>query len=115
MKQVSPWLAQIRSIHVTLLLVLTFSCVLDALQTIQLNLIAMDRLEHEHLSAPCTVFAGRAWQITKYEIVWGEMVLGPEFGVRCSENLVVALLGRSTCSPESLRARRRRGPSTAKE
>jgi hypothetical protein len=32
-------------------------------------------LEHEHLSAPCTVLAGRAWQITKYEIDWGERVL----------------------------------------
>jgi hypothetical protein len=42
LKQVSPWPAQIRSVHVALLLVLTFSCVLDALQTIQLNLTAMN-------------------------------------------------------------------------
>jgi hypothetical protein len=41
-KQVSPWPAQIRSVHVALLLVLTFSCVLDAFQTIQLNLTAMN-------------------------------------------------------------------------
>jgi hypothetical protein len=97
----SPWPAQIRSDTAIPSLVLTFSCALDALQTIQLNLTAMNRLEHEHLSAPFTVLAGRAWQITKYEIVWGgKWSLGLEFRVRYLENPAIALIGRRRCSPE---------------
>jgi hypothetical protein len=60
----------------------------------------MNRLEHEHLSAPCIVLAGRAWQITKYEIDWGKGSLGLEFGVCCSKTLAVAPFGRFRRSPE---------------
>jgi hypothetical protein len=74
MKRASPRPAQIWSNTVILSLVLTFSCALDALQTIQLNLTAMNRREHIHLPAKSTVTAARANLVAILAIDLGEML-----------------------------------------
>jgi hypothetical protein len=67
------------------------------------------------MTASFTVLAGRARQITNYEIDWGEPLIGREFGVDRSVAPILAPFGRSRSSPELCRAVHRRGPQAVKE